>query len=31
MAVSGEELDSPAYAQADRIAALVLTATRRQA
>lgn len=28
--VFGEELDSPAYAQADRIAAVVLSATRRQ-
>lgn len=28
--VFGEELDSPAYAQADRIAAVVLTAKRRQ-
>ncbi len=29
--VFGEELDSPAYAEADRIAAVVLTATRRAA
>ena len=29
--VFGEELDSPAYAQTDRIAAVVLTATRREA
>lgn len=28
--VFGEELDNPAYAQADRIAAVVLTATRRE-
>ncbi len=29
--VFGEELDSPAYAESDRIAAVVLTATRREA
>jgi hypothetical protein len=28
--VFGEELDTPAYAEADRIAAVVLTAARRE-